>query len=659
MFHLYAEIIFALPLQNTYTYQVPIELSNEIKVGQRVLVSFRNKKQIGIIYKLSSILPHIDAKILSIDDVLEKESIVSTGQIQLAQWMADYYICGIGEALFKMYPKVKKIKDTYKIKKEEARIHCQLNEKQELIYKNILKQREKSHLIFGITGSGKTEIYIHLLYDIYKQKKGALLLVPEIGLTVQLIQRLKKVFGEELALLHSALPEKERFLAYRQVLRGEKKLVVGTRSAVFSPVRDLALIILDEEHDASFKENSTPRYDARQIALKRAQDNCACFVAGSATPRMEMMYMARNELYDNFVYHELKTRARDSSLAEVTLLGFTDQENIISLVLLNELEKNIQKKEQSILLLNRRGYFPQVYCVDSQCIESCPSCSVALTLHRSLQLICHYCGYQRKYEGVASDGGESLLIGTGTQKLEDFLVEHLPEANIERLDSDVLTRRSILEDTLLRFLNREIDILIGTQIIARGLDASHVSLVGVLQAEKGLFLPDFRASEKTFSLLTQVAGRAGRSEIKGRVFFECINPKNYVIEMASEQDYEKFYQVELPIRKASFYPPYSRLLRLLCRGPKQDRIQKYMKLLSKCLEKNFSQVLGIEQKYKILGPVPAPIEKTHNKFREHIIIKTNAFRKVRQILKNVLEEDHLPRHRDDYLEIDLDPVDIL
>ena len=592
MFSLYADVLLNLPLKQSYTYQVPEEFVSQLKRGMRVEVSFRTRTLPGIVERLHRNPVQVE-ELLNLSKVLDPEALLNAEQIDLAHWMADYYLCAPGEALFKMFPKGRRFKPSEAPKPTSVHIEYALNPEQDQIYHKIskqLKSKEKegapSHVLHGITGSGKTEIYIHLIRDALNMGQSALLLVPEISLTVQLIQRLRRVFGNQLALLHSGLKNSERFQAYIQILGKEKKIAVGTRSAVFAPLEDLALIILDEEHDSSFKEHSTPRYDARQVALKRAENHKALLLLGSATPRLEAVYHARSPSNKVFFYHSLSKRAKGQGLPEVHLTKISSWESIISGILLSELQDNLKKKEQSILLLNRRGYFPQVYSIDSQSVESCPACAVSLNLHRNSQLLCHYCGYQRFYDGTASDGGPASLLGTGTQKLEDFLLQRFPEARMERLDSDTVSNASVLQDTLMRFLDHEIDILIGTQMIARGLDAPRVSLVGVLQAERGLYLPDFRAAEKTFSLLTQVAGRAGRSEYKGRVIFECFNPQDPVIQTAASQDYESFYQMELPVRRAAFYPPFSRLTRLLCRGKEQEAIHEFMENLTLLLREH-------------------------------------------------------------------------
>ena len=694
MFELYVDVLFPLPLHQSYTYSVPPTLTdNNIQVGMRAQAALRSRLITGIVIRVHRLgAPTSTTQCHPVQVLLDPAPLVNSEQIALAHWMAEQYLATPGEAVFKMFPKAKRWPTCATPPKLTPKIEYTLHAPQQQIYtklnaeltaltqsaqhaanktemgeieniKNSKTVRANSvHLLHGITGSGKTEIYIHLLRDALAMQRSALLLVPEISLTIQLIQRLQRVFGDQLALLHSGLKNSTRFNAYIQLLRQEKRIAVGTRSAVFAPLQNIGLIILDEEHDASFKENSVPRYDARQIALRRAATHRALVIFGSATPRVELSYYARSPRTD-FIYHSLPQRAvHGSALPQVRLVALSNRDAVISYELLAELEQNLQRGEQSLLLLNRRGYYPQVYKADSYDVETCPSCAVSLNLHRDYYLHCHYCGFQRRYAGQTADGSPAVLAGTGTQKLEDFLVHYFSTARIERLDSDAIQKRNVLQDTLLRFLAHEIDILIGTQMIARGLDAPQVSLVGVLQAEKGLHLPDFRAAEKTFSLLTQVAGRAGRSKLKGRVIFECLDTGNPLIQAAAAQDYEKFYQSELTVRQAAFYPPFSRIVRLLCRGPVQERIQLYMQELLRVLRQHLELKLKrVSEQYQVLGPVVAPIAKISNKYREHIIIKTNALTQVRIILTELLtaKSKFMPLHRSDHLEIDIDPVDLL
>ena len=550
-------------------------------------------------------------------------------------------------------------------------------------------------LLHGVTGSGKTEIYAHIIQEALSLGYTSLLLVPEISLSVQLIARLKVMFSPYLALLHSRLSASERFLAYLSVLKGEKRIVVGTRSAVFAPLASskLAVLIIDEEHDASFKEHSHPRYDARQVALRRAELHNALVILGSATPRLESYYYAAPpvlqlpqykapESRKQLSYSALPQRANQQPLPMVRRVQIRSSQDIISQATLDEIEINLKRNEQSILLLNRRGYFPQLYNRALGSFEKCNACSVTLNLHKDGRLRCHYCGYGRNYDPNADSSHDIELLGSGTQRLEDFLLDCFAHARIERLDSDAVSKSHVLEDTLNRFVNRDIDILIGTQMIARGLDIPYVSLVAVLQADHGLAMVDFRAAEKTFALLTQVAGRAGRSHLPGRVIFECMNTEDPVIATAAKQDYLAFYTMEIESRLMSFYPPFSRIVRLLCRSPDQVRLEDYMQKLTESLQSLLAdQGFAIPREVQILGPSNAPIERMHHKYREHLLIKTTCLGRLRPVLRSFFNRDwgpgldtpmqqhtgysklnlpHAPPlHHEDYLELDLDPIDLL
>ena len=696
MFSIYVDVLLNLPLKQPYTYKLP-DLVNQdtFTPGSRVLVHFNHREETGIIEKLHSQSPQ--EEIFYINEVLDPEPIVTEYQINLAYWISSRYLCGPGEALFKMFPKVfpkvfvgkfpskARGKDHFSeesshLKEKRFQPEYSLNKRQKEIYQSIKRDFEENcrnntkkkivqkisqkniHLLQGVTGSGKTEIYIYLLRDSLEEGRGAILLVPEISLTVQLIQRLRKVFGNRLALLHSGMSPKERFINYFSLRKEERKIVVGTRSAIFAPVQNLGLIILDEEHDDSFKEHSRPRYDARQIAQRRSKDHNCLLVYGSATPRIETSYHSRRR--DGRIgFHFLPERAKGFGLPQVRLVSLPSPETIMSAHLLGELEVNLKKGEQSLLLLNTRGFFPYIYSRNNKKAESCPACSVSLRLHKDQFLRCHYCGYSYPFTGKGLDGGDVSLMGLGTQKLENFLIDRFPDARIERLDADAAAQRGVVQKTIEQFLRKEVDILLGTQMIARGLDAPNVSLVGVLQSEKGLHFPDFRAAEKTFSLLTQVAGRAGRSSLKGRVIFECIDTEHPIIQYAARQDYESFYLNELEERKASFYPPFSRIIRVLCRSHQEEKGQEFMQEFTSSLKKNFFKDANKEVKetktFQLLGPSSAPIGKINHQFREHILIKTVDLIKTRSAVEECYNLHKGKLGKNLHLEIDLDPVDLL
>ncbi|MEQ9362850.1 MAG: primosomal protein N' [Leptospirales bacterium] len=699
MFDLFADVAVRLPLTDLFTYRVPEELVERIEAGKRVQVSLRNVPEEGLVCRLHRHPP--DFATLPIQKLIDTEPALNDDQLRLGAWMADYYLAGPGECLFKMFPGGKRnpprMADSKRRKAGDVQDFApahDLNAAQASVFDAVLQdfeagagRRPRTHVVHGITGSGKTEIYIHTLLEALRRGRGALLLVPEISLTVQLIERLQAVFGDELALLHSALSGGDRRSAYMHVLRGDKRIAVGTRSAVFAPVQNPGVIILDEEHDGSYKEHSAPRYDARQIAHKRAADHGAVLLLGSATPRIETAYAARvMQDQTGFVYHSLGERATGAELPPVRRVKIASSQTPITGELLHEIDLNLKAKQQSILLLNRRGYNPFVYCASCETTQSCPNCSVALNLHKNQRLVCHYCAYTRPYRGACETcGGPAKPVGSGTQKLEEYLLNLFPNARLERLDTDAAAKRNTVRDCIARLIAGEIDILLGTQMIAKGLDAPGVTLVGVLQADHGLAMPDFRSAERTFALLTQVAGRAGRGELKGRVIFECLNPENPVIVNAARQEYEAFYREEITNRDAAVYPPFCRVIRLLYRSDDDERARAAMERLHLRLSRRLLAAVGAplpgatagregasggavtartrlestRELATILGPAPAPLEKLHNQYRHHMILKTLHMKRVRQILAELLPGERA-RSRDRlHLEVDLDPVDLL
>lgn len=664
MFDRFCDIVFRLPVAQSFTYLIPPELAGQAQRGMRALASLRGVEEQGVILAVHGNPPL--QKALPLLSLVDEEAVLTDTQIELAEWMAERYLAAPGECLARMAPARRAYRPA--IGNEErgsARFDLELNEEQSGAFARIAVDLDRAiqgaapaeppvHLLHGITGSGKTEVYMRLIARALQSGRGAVLLVPEISLTVQLILRLRKVFGRELALLHSALGATERYSAYLDALHGRKRIALGARSAVFVPVHRPALWIIDEEHDQSFKERQAPRYDARQIALERARREGGVVVLGSATPRIESAYHARASDAFRFVYHRLQRRATGAALPTVELVPAPPPDIPLSGAMIDAIDRCLKKKEQSLLLLNRRGYNPYVYCRTCARVEPCPNCSVALTLHRDHRLLCHYCAFTRRFEGRCSQcGGTAETLGSGTQRLEERLVELFPAARIERLDQDAVSRKRVLQQTIARLLAGELDILVGTQMIAKGLDAPGVTLVGVLQADAGLNLPDFRAAERTFALLTQVAGRAGRGERPGRAIFECLNPEHPVVAQAARQDYEAFYRAEVVARKDALYPPFCRLLRVLARSEQAEAAESYLLGLRDRLLVETSNQSGATF---ILGPAPAPIEKIQAEYRSHLIIKTRQPRQVRVVLARLLEQRPPAAVR---VEVDADPVDLL
>ena len=688
MFDLYADIVLRLPLRQTFTYLIPPELSETAAVGMRVKVSFRNRQEEGVIMAIHRQTPEYE--VLPLLALIDPAPLLTPDQLELAGWMSDYYLAGMGECVYKMFPQGRRYPKKVKEQRRETPVpEHDLNDEQAAVYNQVSallakiptpdktssasvasvsavvggtaaeKISEKGrgvHLVHGVTGSGKTEIYIHLIMACLERNLGAILLVPEISLTVQLIERLEFVFKDRLALLHSALKKSQRFGGYVALLRGEKTVAVGTRSAIFAPVPDLSLIIMDEEHDSSYKEHSAPRYHARQIAYRRLEKTGGVLLLSSATPAVETTYNARRG-QEGFAYHRLIKRATGAQLPEVTPIQVESPDIPISGRLVNELDENRRAGRQSILLLNRRGYYPYLYCTSCEESQSCPNCSVTLNLHRDGSLICHYCSYKRFDQGRCINcGAATVRLGSGTQKLEEYLFNLFPDVKLERLDTDTAARKDVVQESIGRLLRGELDILMGTQMIAKGLDAPNVTLVGVLQADQGLNMPDFRAAERTFSLLTQVAGRAGRGDLQGRVFFEVMNPENQIINFARHQDYDGFYAEEINNRREAMYPPFCRIIRLLFRSENEKNARNAAQGLADILVSEFKDIT--DGKPIVLGPAPAPIARLHNQFRFHIVLKTLRPNFLRRIIDKNLVRIHKLKKNDTYLEIDFDPVDM-
>ncbi|AXR69095.1 replication restart helicase PriA [Leptospira mayottensis] len=644
----YAEVAFDLPVEeDTFTYEVP----PNTQVGVRVLAKLRNREEEGIIISIHQNEPNY--KVLPVDKIIDKTPIVLREQIDLAYWMKDQYIASLGESIYKMIPAGRRQVKLEAFPSDSEGKPVKLNEEQEVAYQNILSTfgRTAVHLLFGITGSGKTEIYIHLIQKALETpNRSVILLVPEISLTFHIIRKLELIFPGHLAVLHSALKISEKFKAYNELLSGKKRVAVGTRSAVFAPVSNLGLVIIDEDHDSSFKEHSSPRYHARQVAMQRCKTNNAVLVMGTATPSLEIYHLAKE---GKIHLHTLTKRPEGVVPPTVRIVENQKESNVISSDLSFEIKRRLDKKEQVILLLNRRGYSPLIHSASTSSYVPCPNCTTNLCYHKKGTAICHLCGHTENLDSLEKRMGERFTLkGTGTQKLEENLLKAFPQAKVERLDQDSIQDRSLLNEVISRLLEGKIDILTGTQMIAKGLDASQVTLVGVLNAGIGLGLPDFRANERVFSLLTQVAGRAGRSKLKGEVMIETNVPNHPVIRMATSQNYIQFYESEIPVRKELFYPPFSRLVRIVSRS-KDERISlETIELVFGVLKKFFPSKDTV-----LLGHAPCPFYRIDSNFRNHIILKTTSPSDWREILKK--EVRPLKLSKKVHLEIDFDPLDLV
>ncbi|WP_161980864.1 primosomal protein N' [Streptococcus sp. S784/96/1] len=520
-------------------------------------------------------------------------------------------------------------------------------------------QESKPFLLQGITGSGKTEVYLHIIDKVLKLGKTAIVLVPEISLTPQMTHRFISRFGNQVAIMHSGLSDGEKFDEWRKIKSGQAKVVVGARSAIFAPLENIGAIIIDEEHEATYKQESNPRYHARDVALLRAKYHEAVLVLGSATPTIESRARASKG-----VYEFLRLTQRANPLATIPTVQVVDFKDVIGQqeasnftpVLLDNIRDRLAKKEQVVLMLNRRGYSSFVMCRDCGYVDECPNCDISLTLHMDTRTMnCHYCGHQAAIPNVCPDCQSRKIsyYGTGTQKAYDELEALLPDARIIRMDVDTTRQKGAHEKILETFGNGGADILLGTQMIAKGLDFPNVTLVGVLNADTSLNLPDFRAAERTFQLLTQVAGRAGRAEKAGEVVIQTYNPNHYAIQFAKNQDYEGFYNYEMDIRRQLSYPPYYYTVGLtLSHRDETLLVNKSYQVMEKLRS-------YLSEKVKILGPTPKPIARTHNLYHYQIIIKYRFEDNLEAVLNDILEWTQEPDNKDLRVAIDHEPQNMM
>ena len=493
-------------------------------------------------------------------------------------------------------------------------------------------------LVHGVTGSGKTAVYLAAMREVLEQGRSAILLVPEIGLTPAVAADLHQVFGNEVAILHSALTGPERAQQWHRIKRGETRVVVGTRSAVFAPVSDLALIIVDEEQDSSYKQEETPRYHARDVAVMRAKMAGAVVVLGSATPSLESYYNAKKHKY---ALLQLPDRVEERPMPEVEILDMrqefqeTGQEQVISRKLAEEIRARLEKNEQVMVLLNRRGYSPVVLCRACGKTLECRNCAVAMTHHkRERKMECHYCGHVAHIPEKCEHCGSEYVyfVGTGSEKLEELLHGMFPQARIGRLDRDTVRGREDFERVLNALSAGDLDMLVGTQMIAKGHDVHGVTLVGVVGADHALSMPDFRAAERTFQLLTQVAGRAGRGQSPGKVVLQTYFPDHYAVQFAARHDFAGFYDKELQFRSWMHYPPYSAIANVLIRSEKLDEALTWSGELGRWFDKTRHE--GI----RVLGPAAAPILRLKRDYRYHFILKSPSREKMNTLLRAMLAE---------------------
>jgi primosomal protein N' (replication factor Y) (superfamily II helicase) len=504
------------------------------------------------------------------------------------------------------------------------------------VLSSIENQQHKVFLLYGVTGSGKTEIYLQSIQEVLKKGKEAIVLVPEIALTPQMVTRFKERFGDYVAVMHSGLSAGEKYDEWRKIQRKEVKVVVGARSAIFAPFENLGIIIIDEEHETSYKQEENPRYHARDVAIQRAKTYDCPVVLGSATPSLESFARAQKGRYTLLT---LPKRMNNQDLPTVEIVDMreelrTGNRSMFSVKLFEKLKDRIEKKEQTVLFLNKRGHSSFVMCRDCGYVMNCPHCDITLTYHRyNEQMKCHYCGHEDRVPTICPECNSEHIryFGTGTQKVEEELNKLLPEARVIRMDVDTTGRKGSHEKLLTAFQDGQADILLGTQMIAKGLDFPNITLVGVLSADTMLHLPDFRASEKTFQLLTQVSGRAGRHQLPGEVVIQTYTPEHYSVELAGTQDYDRFYQQEMMVRKVHQYPPFYYLSLVTISHAELMKVVSVTEKIAKFISSRLTK------EAVVLGPVASPIPRINDRYRYQCLIKYKKEPELNNALKAILD----------------------
>jgi len=665
---MYVDVAVCLPLSRTFVYRV----EDPLDAGCRVIVPFRKREVEGFIVGRRHTAP--DVEVLPVQDVVDRSPLLRPDILELCRWIADYYVSPIGEVLKAALPPGISAKHVSTapvgavydrapfsgVRTGGHRPPLQLTSDQRGALE-IICNGTGFHpvLLHGVTGSGKTEVYARAAEHFLSAGKCALILVPEIGLTPQLTDRFSERFPGKTAILHSSLTKRQRIDEWARIYSGEAPIVIGTRSAVFAPLKNIGLIVVDEEHETSYKQEELPRYNARDTAVMRAKLAAAAAVLGSATPSMESFRNSESKKYTRVA---LMRRVEDRPLPSVQVVNMREEylaegkQVVFSRLLLESLAARLERGEQTMILLNRRGYAAFLLCRRCGFTFQCSSCSVALTYHRSIEkLLCHYCGLARRPPARCTECNSEYIhyAGEGTERLESELKTIYPDARIGRVDRDTMRHMRDFERVLGGFRKGEIDVLVGTQMIAKGHDFPRVTLVGVVGADAPLSMPDFRAAERTFQLLTQVAGRSGRGDQPGDVIIQTYFPDHYTFQLAVTQRFEDFYARESRYRKAMFYPPFASLAGIMVTDRDPARSADMARDVGEFLDSLRSPSV------RVLGPAPAPLERIKRVHRHLLLIKALS----RSALHVMLQK--LQAHIDDKkigatkVIIDVDPVSLM
>ncbi len=711
---LFAEVVFPIPLKQVFTYLVPAPLEGIAQVGMRCFAPFGPRQAVGFITGLTGQKPAHVKNLKALNSLLDGEPLLTPDLQKLGKWIADYYYCSEGEALFAILPmgfvktkrflglspkglrerdrvmgilekegpfrkvnwetlsggtvlltprtgglarllskeglaELKLEGSTAPLEEDALReapalekgppLHPQQQAALDAVEKSLEAGTFKTFLLQGVTGSGKTEVYLRAISTVLQKGKQAIVLIPEIALTPQTVERFTRRFGDQVAVFHSRLLPAEKIRHRRRMASGEAKVAVGARSALFAPARNLGLIVVDEEHESSYKQDQPPRYHARDAAIMRAQICGATALLGSATPSLESVYNARSGKYG---FLSMPQRVNQRPLPGVKVVDLREEwivrgsdRPVLSVALAEAIRETLDKKEQSMLFLNRRGFNTVTLCLKCGEQVHCPSCSIPVTSHRKggeTALLCHYCDWRGPVPAACPKCKDGAIrqVGLGTEKVEEELKSRFPGARIARMDLDTTRERGSHEKILERFRRHEIDLLVGTQMIAKGHDFPGVTLVGIVGADTGLALPDFRASEKVFQLLVQVSGRAGRAEREGVIYLQTFNSDHPSIQAAVRHDTEGFWRGELELRQALSYPPFSRLGLLVYRHREEKKAEQAAQEAAGFLGRE-SRALKVE----VRGPAPAGIFKLRDEYRFQILLKAEKSQAIRQLIQKL------------------------
>ncbi len=650
MSQIYADIIIDISheaIDRTFQYIVPEDMKNNIEIGMQVQVPFgqSNRNRKGYVINLTE-TPNFDVdKMKYIWGIPDKSLQIEGKLIKLAAWIRKNY----GSTMFDALKTVMPVKE--RIRKTAARVEesefiltkppiTELNDSQQALVNEFISNREngdyKTYLLRGVTGSGKTEVYISCIKEVIKEGKQAIVLIPEIGLTYQNLARFRQHFGDRVAIINSKQSKGEKYQEFMKAKNHEVDVVIGPRSALFSPCDNLGIIIIDEEHDGAYKSDQTPKYHAREVAIERARLEGASVILGSATPTIESYTLAKLGRYHLW---ELPYRPYGMELSTVSVVDMRDElrkgnRTIISKELYDLMEERLQKKEQIMLFINRRGFNTFVSCRECGEVIKCPKCDVSLSAHNNGFMMCHYCGHTEKMVKECPACKSKLIggFGTGTQKVEEEIMKIFPESKILRMDKDTTLKKGSQSEILSAFLEGKADILIGTQMIVKGHDFENVTLVGIILADLSLFDNDFRSGERTFNLLTQAAGRAGRGDKKGHVLIQTYQPEHYAIKTAAKQDYEDFFETEMTYRRMLKYPPVYNMMVVLLVSLVYDDVVNASEELTNLIKDKTKD----EKKVRVIGPSDATITKIKNLYRRVIYIKTREQQEL-ELVRDIID----------------------